>query len=317
MIMARINADSTSDTLPCRSGFQAASVEATKDILNRLPETSPELLAQAHIRPDEWAPLLRAAIESMRGTTSATGTDKRRFIGAVLQYCQQRRVINSWSFIGSGGRQDYRITLPDQTQVAVEAKGCPDGNNTNIWDRPSWADEFIVWSLCPESLAHDPGKGVWSGVATRLLPKVAAEHKVVDAFIFWDGRCGTALRRCPKDFGAHGSLRSLATDLESQAGKDDWVPPPCVYLFPKSWPTIPHNLQPSVHTVSSCKFVQALFTAFNVPQGEVDNYTHSAYVKAKGTSRGTEIQITAVSRCWPDGNERVRTGQWKEVKREA
>lgn len=315
--MSRISADSTSDTLPCRSGFQASSVEAAKRILTRLPETSPELLSEAHIAADEWPPLLRAAIESMRGTTSATGTDKRRFIHAILKYCQQQKVIESWSFIGSGGRQDYRVTLPDKTQVAVEAKGCPDGNNTTIWDRPSWADEFVVWSLCPESLAHDPGKGVWSGVAIRLLPKVAAEHKVVDAFIFWDSRCGTALRRCPKDFGVHGTLRSEATDLEGQAGKEGWIPPPCIYLFPKSWPTVPHNPQPAVHTVSSCKFAGAVLKAFNVPQDRLNDYVHSAQLKAKGTSRGTEIQITSISRCWPDDIERVRISQWKEVKREA
>lgn len=315
--MARISADSTSDTLPCRTGFQASSVEAAKRLLRRLPETSPELLAEANIAVDEWPPLLRAAVESMRGTTSATGTDKRRFINAVLKHCQQQHLIESWSFIGSRGRQDYRVTLPDNTQVAVEAKGCPDGNNTNIWDRPSWAEEFVVWSLCPESLAHDPGRGVWSGVATRLLPKVAAERKVVDAFIFWDGRCGTALRRCPKDFGVYGTLRSEATDLEGQAGKEGWVPPPCIYLFPKSAPTVPHNRQPPVHTVSSCKFARMLLAAFNVPQDHAEDYVHSAEIRAKGTSEGTEIQITAISRCWPDGNERARIGQWKPVKREA
>lgn len=315
--MTRIKARTTSDTLPCRSGFQAASVEATKRILTQLPETSPELLTEASIAPDEWAPLLRAAIESMRGTSSATGIDKRRFINAVFKYCKQQNVIESWSFIGSGGRQDYRVRLPDATQIAVEAKGCPDGNNTTIWDRPSWADEFIVWSLCPESLAHDPGQGAWSGVSTRLLPKVAAERKVVDAFIFWDSRCGSALRRCPKQFGVHGALRPEATDLKSQGDKDSWIPPPCIYLFPKSWPTVPHNLHPAVHTVSSCKFAKALLTAFKVPEDQMNDYVHSAEVEAKGTSRGTEIQITAISRCWPDGNERVRVGNWKEVKREA
>lgn len=314
--MTRIQATAKRDVLPCRSGFRAENVQAAKDILTGIPETSPELLVQADIRPDEWSPLLRAAIESMRGTTSATGTDKRKFIEAVLQYCQTRRQISSWSFIGSGGRQDYRVVLPNGRRVAIEAKGCPDGNNTTIWDRPSWADEFIVWSLCPESLAHDPGDGAWSGVAIRLIPRVVAEHKVVDAFMFWDARCGTALRRCPKQFGSYGSLRLLATELEGQAGREDWIPPPCIYLFPRSWPTVPHNLEPQVHTPSSCEFAKALLIAFNVPGDEHNNYVHSVHVRAKGTSRGTEIQISAVSRCWSDGDERIHTAKWKPVKRE-
>ena len=312
----KIEAESANDTLPCRHGFQKESVEAAKRVLTQLATDHPEILSDAGIHPSEWTPLLRAAIESMRGTASATGTDKRRFIKAILQHCQQRDLINSWEFIGSGGRQDYRVVLKDKTQVAVEAKGCPDGNNTNIWDRPSWADEFVVWCLCPESLAHDPGRGVWSGIATRLLPKVAAEHKVVDAFVFWDGRCGTALRRCPKDYGVDNGLRATATDLPGQAGKEDWLPPPCIYMFPKSWPTVPHNREPAIHTISSCKFSHMLLDAFDVPPSEQPSYVHEARVKAQGTSRGTEIQITTTSRCWPDGDERVNIGRWKEVKRE-
>ena len=314
--MARISSTDEDDTLPCRSGFPASSIDAAKRILTDLPQTSPGLLEQADIAPDEWSPLLRAAVESIRGTSSATTIDKRRFIGAVLKHCQQRSLIDSWSFIGSGGRQDYRVTLPDGTSVAVEAKGCPDGNNTTIWDRPQWADEFVVWSLCPESLAHNPGHGVWSGVSIRLLPKIAAEKTVVNAFIFWDARCGTRLRNCPKDYGVSGSLRAEATEIESQASKPGWVPPPCIYLFPRSAPTVPHNLKPAVHTIASSKFAHMLLEAFNVPENEMPSYVHAAEVEAKGTARGTEIKISAISRCWPDGDERVHTSKWKRVKRE-
>jgi len=270
--MARINATSEDDALPCRSGFPTSTLDAAKRILRELPQTSPELLAQADIAADEWPPLLRAAVESMRGTSSATVTDKRQFINAVLEHCQQRDLIDSWDFIGGRGRQDYRVNLPDGTSVAVEAKGCPDGNNTNIWDRPQWAEEFVVWSLCPESLAHNPGHGVWSGVSTRLLPKIAAEQTIVNAFIFWDARCGTRLRNCPKDFGVFGSLRAQATDIESQASKPNWVPPPCIYLFPRSAPTVPNNRRPAVHTIASSKFARLLLEAFNVPENDMPTY---------------------------------------------
>lgn len=314
--MARIKAESASDTLPCSTGFPTSSLDAAKRILNELHQTSPELLEQADLPPEEWPQLLRAAVESMRGTSSATGVDKRRFVEAVFQHCQRRKLIESWSFIGAGRRQDYRVALPDGTDVAIEAKGCPDGNNLNIWDRPQWADEVVVWSLCPESLAHNPGHGAWSGVSIRLLPTMAAEHKSVDAFIYWDARCGTPLRRCPKDFGVYGSLHAQASDLGSQAGKPEWVPPPCIYLFPRSAPTVPHNLKPPVHTIGSSKFARMLLEAFNVPAERMSDYVHTAQVEARGTEQGTEIQITTVSRCWPDGDERVNTSKWKPVRRE-
>jgi hypothetical protein len=233
--VARISTRSDSDTLPCRSDFQG-SVEVAKQILTELPETSPELLAQANIHPSDWALLLRATVEKMRGENAATIKNKQRFIDAVLGYCKQRGVIKSCEFIGSGAgrrrRQDYEIVLPDNTRVCVEAKGCGDGNNMNIWDRPSWADEFVVWSLCPESLAKDPGMGVWSAVSNRLMQKITVEQQRVEAFVFWDDRCGTPLRKCPKKFGVHGDLRSRATDLEGQAGAEDWIPPHASTYFP-------------------------------------------------------------------------------------
>lgn len=312
----RVKGQNSRDTLPCRHKFPSHSIATAKEIITWLPKTNPELLAAGGIQEDDWPELLRAAIESMRGASSAISIDKRRFIHTILRYCQQQGFIESWSFVGSGGRQDYKIVLNDGTLVAVEAKGCPDGNNTTIWDRPSWANEFVVWCLCPKSLAHDPGQGVWSG-ANRLMTKIAAERKVVDAFLFWDGRCGTPLRQCIKQYGVRGELRSQATDLVGQAGKEDWLPPPCIYLFPRSWPSVPHNTEPPIHTVETCKFAAALLSAFNVPKEEWAFYVHETSVKARGTSHGTEIQVSTVSRCWPDGKERVVSGKWRPVKREA
>lgn len=315
--MTEVGSNRIDDTLPCRTTFDAEQVNAAKDILTNLPERSGDLLSNAGIDAAQWIPLLRAAIESMRGTSSATATDKRRFIAAVLDYCKASAVVEEWNFIGTSGRQDYKVVLIDGTQIAIEAKGCPDGNNTTIWDRPTWADEFIVWSLCPESLQHNPGRGAWSGVATRLAPKIAAERKLVDAFIFWDGRCGTALRPCPKHHGVTGDLRAAATDYEGQAGRTDWLPPPCIFLFPRSVPAVPHNLSPPAHTVASVKFADALLTAFNVPAAEKASYVHQVRIDAKGSAQGTEIQISAISRCWPDGDDRAVRSPWKVVRRES
>ncbi|MFD6712349.1 hypothetical protein ACFWDB_00420 [Micromonospora chalcea] len=304
------------DSLPCLHRFPSEKIPTTKEILRNLSQTHPEILEAAQIEEEDWIPLLRATVERMRGETSASGADKKRFIHAVLDHCLRRGDIVKWDFIGTGGRQDYRVDLLDGTTVAIEAKGCPDGNNTTIWDRPSWADEFVVWSLCPESLAKPPGEGAWAGISTRLMPKIVAERKVVDSFIFFDARCGTSRRECPKAFGVTGDLRAEATDFEGQEGKEDWVPPPCIYLFPRSNPSIPHNQQPPLHTLNTSRFPRVLLNAFNVPEVEHEAYVHSAEVGARGSAKGTQIQVSVTSRCWPDGEERTKTAAWKPLKRE-
>jgi hypothetical protein len=285
-------------------------------LLQTLPKEAPLVLQEHHIPASDWDMLLRAAVESMRGTFAATTVDKRRFIEAVLDFGVAQNIFADWSFVGTENRQDYKVCLSDGAEVCIEAKGCPDGNNTTIWDRPAWADEFVVWCLCPESLVNPPGEGVWSGVATRLLPKVTAEHVVVDAMLFWDGRCGSSIRRCPKRYGVTGTLRAKATEIPAQQGKDDWLPPPCIYLFPASVPNIRNNRIPRVHTVETCRFANAMLELFNVPAEERASYVHEAHIEAEGSASGTRIKPSVVSRCWPDGDDREVTTRWKLLRRE-
>ncbi|MDZ4063949.1 MAG: hypothetical protein U1E22_04695, partial [Coriobacteriia bacterium] len=166
----------TADTLPCRHTLDVSAIDRAKDLLTNLPTKAPDAITGANIDPNDWDMVLRAAVESLRGTASATTSQKYGFLEAVLDLGVQHRVFTTWEHIGSKGRQDYKVILPNDCEVAVEAKGCPDGNNSTIWDRPSWADEFIVWFMCPESLAHPAGQGLWSGISTRLVPKMTAER---------------------------------------------------------------------------------------------------------------------------------------------
>jgi hypothetical protein len=310
-----MQSDDFADTLPCRHGLPQAEVDAVKVLLTTLDQTSPQLLRDNQIDPGRYQRLLRAAIESLRGTASATTSDKRRFLETILDFGVEQSKFDSWSFVGTENRQDYRVTLPDGTAVSIEAKGCPDGNNLTIWDRPGWANEFIVWSMCPESLAHEPGEGLWSGIATRLIPKLAAERTIVDALVFWDARCGSELRRCPKLFGVGGDLRRKATSIPGQDGQG-WLPPPCVYLLPQAPPVVRNNPRPRTHTLETCKFANVILDLFNVPSAERHLYAHSAYVESRGTPHGTQIRVTTVSRMWPDGEERAVSGRWKAVRRE-
>jgi hypothetical protein len=201
--------------------------------------------------------------------------------------------------------------------VAIEAKGGLDGNNTNIWDRPSWADEFVIWSLSPESMTNQPGKNAWSGLAVRLLTKLAAEHVGPDALIVFDGRCGSRLRPCPKEFGLVDGIRGRATDIPAQPGRDpDWLPPPCIFLMPRAAPDARSNREPRLHTLQTCQFADMLLDLFGVPQPRRVDYVHDAGVYGRGSDSGLEIMPWVTSRCWTDGRERIIEGAWKNVKRD-
>lgn len=306
---------SAADVLPCVHALRSADIQKARSLLVGLSSDAPEVLERAGLEPSDWDMLLRAAVESLRGTSAATTSDKSRFIETVLEHGVSEGAFSAWSFVGTQGRQDYRVELPDGALVGIEAKGCPDGNNTNIWDRPGWADEFIVWCMCPESLANPPGKGVWSGIATRLLTKMAAERTVVDAFVFFDGRCGSELRKCPKTHGIAG-VRTAATDIVGQEGREGTLPAPCIYLFPRSYPHVRNNPRPGVRTLRDSRFSRALLTLFGVPDAEQANCVHEAGIEARSTDQGTEVQVTVVSRCWPDGVARSHRGRWKSVRRE-
>jgi hypothetical protein len=303
------------DAVPCKHLLRGDDIERARDLLTSLPLRAPDALAAAEIPAKDWDMLLRAAVESLRGTNAATTIDKRRFIAAVLKHLVAVGEIREWSYIGTSGRQDYMVTLSDGTMAAIEAKGGPDGNNMTIWDRPSWAQEFVIWSLSPESLAKQPGRAIWSGVATRLLPRMVHESRLVDAFVFFDGRCGSSLRPCPKRYGVSGSLRLWATDVPGVSGRENWLPPPCVYLFPRTYPHIPDTPSPPTRTIDECKTARALLSAFGVPPHTLAEYAHSVDVHARGTSGGTEIRVGITSRCWPDAADRRCSSDWKPLKR--
>lgn len=57
--------------------------------------------------------LFEAAIESIRGTRSATMQEKRAFIDAALSYLRDARFISEWQDRTAQGRFDCRLRLPD------------------------------------------------------------------------------------------------------------------------------------------------------------------------------------------------------------
>ena len=99
-------ASKLTDSVPCRHLLPRDDVERTKDLLRSLPEKAGDAVAAAGISAESWDMLLRAAVESLRGTNAATAADKRKFIAAVLEHARLGGYIGQWTFIGTEGRQD-------------------------------------------------------------------------------------------------------------------------------------------------------------------------------------------------------------------
>ncbi len=157
--------------------------------------------------------------------------------------------------------------MPNGRIVVIEAKGCLDCNNTNIYTRPQHALEFIIWSYC-QNPGASPRGNVWSGIHVRLSAEIITRQAdaLVDGLIVWDALCGTAARPCPK-------LTANATRMTTIAGLQ--LPPPCIYLFPQTVPHPRNNPAPPPHRLNDVTFLRALHDAFQGDDREV-YYVHIA-----------------------------------------
>lgn len=237
--------------------------------------------ARAHLRPlsdAEADSLLDGAVERLRGQRSASMGAKRDFVAATLDHMLNEKLISKWTFAGNRDRHDYEILIGDHT-IVIEAKGCLDGNNTNIFQRPANADEFYIWSLCQNSGA-DPRKNVWSGTHTRLGAEIIARKTPVDGLIVWDMLCGTKARPCPK-------LEAGPNRGTTIKGKR--IPPPCLYLFPRRIPDPRNNRTPPVWKAEELKFASALQRAFGGRDDEVTSVGLRVRMKEASVVRTTTL----------------------------
>jgi len=202
---------------------------------------------------DFWTSgVFRAAIERIRGTQSASTTEKRDFMALILDHMKSEGAIADWDFTGAADRHDYQIKFDDGWLCVVEAKGCLDGNNTNIFERPANADEFLIWSLCQNS-GSDPRHNAWSGIHTRLGAEIIHRQQRVDGLVVWDMLCGTKGRPCPK-LDSEGKVTQLSDGR--------FVPPPCLFLFPRTIPDPRNNPSPPSWSLSDVRLLSALATTF-------------------------------------------------------
>lgn len=239
--------------------------------------------------------LFRAAIEQLRGTQAATIHEKRKFVENVLGFLKKQSKITDWKFSGSGERHDYEVHIGNRICV-IEAKGCLDGNNTNIFQRPANADEFIIWSLC-QNPGSDPRHNAWSGIHTRLSAEIIHRKERVDGLIIWDMLCGTKGRVCPKLTGKP----ERATEIDGIQ-----VPPPCLYLFPRTIPDARNNPKPACWDIDDVKFLKILYDAFRCDAQDVVKIGIEVRMSGPNVERKT---------IWERDGIIVTKSKWTEIKR--
>lgn len=244
--------------IPCKRDLDFE--QKVEEIAAILRSRSHELAGTGLSEKDFYdAGYFRAAVESIRGTFAAELRHKKSFMRSVLAHLQDQGAIVDWEHAEQKDRHDYHLTVGNQ-RIAIEQKGCLDGNNVNISDRPPNAQEFYIWSLCtnPGSSMED---GVWSAIM-RLTADMVATGKRIDGLIAWDMLCGSSQRPCPKctldQFTAIGPHR---------------LPPPCVYLFPSEIPNL-ENPKALPRDLTTSPFANAIKDSFPM---SVDNLNYVGY----------------------------------------
>ena len=89
--------------------------------------------------------------------------DKREFVQHVLNHLEDCHFIASWDRAKRGVLHDYVVKLKSGRTAIIDLKGCLDGDNSKIFERPGGADEFVIWSLCT-NVGADPRRNAWSGI---------------------------------------------------------------------------------------------------------------------------------------------------------
>lgn len=224
--------------------------------------------------------VFRGSIERIRGQFSATMREKREFALQILNNMQQEGYIQAWEPAGADNRFDYSVQLPNGRIAAIELKGCLDGNNTNIFERPPHAHEFIIWSVCTNPGA-DPRLNAWSGIHTRLSAEIIERQQRVDGIVIWDMVCGTVGRPCPK-------LHDAPERVTTVAGYR--LPPPCVYVMPATIASPRNNPHPAAQRIEDVHILNAFHRCFGGRDDEINYVDFEVEHIGAETVRRTRIR---------------------------
>lgn len=269
--------------IPCNKNEELQrQIEAFAETL----KTEAHTLGTHGLDQDEFyrSGLFRGAIERIRGQFAATMQEKRAFVAQILNFMQSKNFIADWASAGETNRHDYAVSLNSGKTSVIELKGCLDGNNTNIFERPAHAREFIIWSVCTNPAA-DPRHNVWSGIHTRLSAEIISSRQQVDGVIVWDMVCGTIGRPCPK-------IETEKTRLIKVGPYS--LPPPCLYVFPATIPQERNNPKPVAQPLQNVEFLQALHTCFQGRDDEINFVDFEVGHREQETIRKTRIRRDGV-----------------------
>lgn len=282
-------------SIPCS---QDSATRTQIDEIAEILKTQAHTLAQLGMTERELyeTGLFRGAIERIRGQFAASMYEKRTFAKIILNYLEDAGLISSWTPAEAVNRYNYDIILPSGKIIAIAMKGCLDGNNTNIFERPAEADEFYIWSVCMNAGASPP-KNAWSGIHTRLAHEMMTTSRRVDGLIIWDMVCGTIGRPCPKIAARPQRLVEVGPYR---------LPPPCTYIFPDTVADPEEMPLASPQDPNGLEFLMALNNCFGTESGE----GYSVELGARTRNGQTERQ-TRVFR----GNIEVQSSDWTAMKR--
>lgn len=230
-----------------------------EDLKRQIEDFAEVLKTQAHLLGSHGldekefyqSGILRGAVERVRGQYSAGRSEKRDFVRRVLNHLQDGKHIVDYEEADSAARYDFTVETSKDVFTAIAAKGCLDGNNTNVFERPDGVSEFLIWSICTNPGA-DPRRNAWSGIHTRLGAEIIERQQLVDGVVIWDWRCGTVGRPCPK----------VQADISRRTPVGQWrLVPPCIYLMPSQvpGPEVPH---PPPSKIEELPLLQGLHDAF-------------------------------------------------------
>lgn len=257
------------------------------ELKEKIEEFAEILRTQAHtleghgLSEDEFynSGLFRGAIERLRGQFSATMREKRDFVRLILNYLEDLGKIQGWESAGGSNRHDYTITLKSGRIAAIELKGCLDGNNTNIFERPPHAEEFVIWSVCTNPGA-DPRHNAWSGIHTRLSSEIISRGQKIDGIIIWDMVCDTVGRPCPKIAGDEDRLTVVGQYR---------LPPPCIYILPATIPSPRNNPRPRAQAISDVEVLSVFQEGFGGRQDELNFVEFEVEYAGAETLRRTTV----------------------------
>lgn len=265
--------------IPCQ---QNAALRLQIEEYAEVLKTQAHTLGQHGLDEQEFynSGLFRGAIERIRGQFSATMREKREFVQHVLNHMQDQGYIGEWVPAGDANRHDYAVTLNSGRTAVIELKGCLDGNNTNIFERPPHAHEFILWSVCTNPGA-DPRHNAWSGIHTRLSAEIISRAQRVDGVIIWDMVCSTIGRPCPKVAEQEQRL----TDVGPYR-----LPPVCIYVFPATIPSPRNNPRPVAQPLQSVEILTAFHQCFGGMDNEVNFVDFEVEHRGADTVRTTRVR---------------------------